>query len=90
LAAALVNMPARRFLADLGVVGAPDRVARDAHTVRFLRQLDLDPREILGADVVAAVDARTSAGAVAAAQTRPERATASARPIEAHSLLPTL
>jgi hypothetical protein len=38
------------------------RVARDVRTVAFLRALDLDPEEILGAPVVAAADRRASSG----------------------------
>jgi len=56
LTAAVLKAPIHRFLADLGLVDAPDPVRRDAHTVAFLRGLDLDPVEILGADVVDAAD----------------------------------
>lgn len=56
LAAALLRAPAHRFLAGLGLVEAPDPVRRDRRTVAFLRALDLDPVEILGAEVVAAAD----------------------------------
>jgi hypothetical protein len=45
-----------RALAAVGLVNAPDPVAHDAVTVAFLRSLDLDPVEILGADVVAAAE----------------------------------
>lgn len=61
LAAAVAKAPAHRFLCDLGLVDPPDPVARDARTVAFLRQLDLDPVEILGAEVVAAADRWTPA-----------------------------
>jgi len=61
LAAAVLKAPAHRFLADLGVVDAPDPVRRDVHTIAFLRSLDLDPVEVLGADVVAAAEAWTPA-----------------------------
>ena len=46
-----------RLLAKLDVVNEPDPVAHDVTTVAFLRSLDLDPVEILGADVVAAATA---------------------------------
>jgi hypothetical protein len=55
--AALVKGPAHRLLADLGLVDAPDPVARDVQTVAFLRKLDLDPVDILGPEAVSdAVD----------------------------------
>lgn len=57
VAAAVARKPAHRVLADLGVVDPPDPVARDARTVAFLRQLDLDPVGILGAEAVEAADA---------------------------------
>ena len=57
LAAAVLKAPAHRFLADLGLVDAPDPVRRDVRTVTFLRGLDLDPVAVLGADVVADADA---------------------------------
>lgn len=75
-----------RALAQIGVVNAPDPVAHDVTTVAFLRGLDLDPVEVLGADVVAAAEAWRAPqpapgfGALAA------RLAASARPIGSHSL----
>lgn len=90
LAAAVLKAPVHRFLADLGVVAAPDPVARDARTVAFLRRLDLDPVEILGADTVADADAWAAAAAASGdAQDRRRAATAaaSARPIGSHSLI---
>ena len=86
LAVALLREPAHRLLADLGLVDAPLPVARDAHTTSFLRALDLDPVEVLGAEVVTAADAWVAAG-----QPRPSRsralADAWARPIGSQSLL---
>ncbi len=77
-----------RLLAKLDVVNEPDPVAHDVTTVAFLRSLDLDPVEILGADVVAAatawVPAQSSAGLAGLA-----RRFASARPIGSQSLLTT-
>jgi hypothetical protein len=51
--------PLHRALARLGIVNAPDPVAHDVTTVAFLRSLDLDPVEVLGADAVAAAEAWT-------------------------------
>jgi hypothetical protein len=52
-----VKGPVHRTLARAGLAAAPDPVAREVRTVAFLRSLDLDPIEILGADVVAAASA---------------------------------
>ena len=57
LAAAVLKAPVHRLLASAGVVDAPDPVRRDVRTVAFLRGLDLDPVEVLGAEAVAAADA---------------------------------
>jgi hypothetical protein len=78
LAAAVLRGPVHRLLADAGVVAPIDLVARDVRTVSFLRSLDLDPVEVLGAQAVAAADAWVP-GAYA-----PRR---SARPIGSHNLL---
>jgi hypothetical protein len=51
--------PLHRALARLGVLNAPDPVAHDVTTMAFLRSLDLDPAEVLGADAVAAAEAWT-------------------------------
>jgi hypothetical protein len=80
LGVAVLREPAHRLLADLGLVDPPLPVARDANTVAFLRALDLDAGEVLGADVVAAADRWVAAG-----QPRPARARASARPIGSQS-----
>jgi hypothetical protein len=50
--AVLLKRPTQDFLADLGVVAPYDELGELAHTVSFLRSLDLDPVEILGADAV--------------------------------------
>jgi hypothetical protein len=81
--------PAHRFLAKLGLVGAPDPVAHDVRTVAFLRNLDLDPVEILGADAVAAAAAWTGRHPAPALATIRARLSASARPIGSQSLLIT-
>jgi hypothetical protein len=87
MAAAIVREPAHRALASLGVVPEPDRVGRDRRTVAFLRDLDLDPVGILGADVVAAADAWTYEGSPAARFRSRKRA--SAAPIGSHSFATT-
>jgi hypothetical protein len=72
--AALLKGPTHRVLADLGLVAPPDPVARDVHTVAFLRAIDLDPVPVLGADAVAGADARVAdeaAGRVVAPQRVP-------------------
>ena len=51
-AAVLLKRPAQDFLAERGVVAPYDELGELAHTVSFLRTLDLDPVEILGADAV--------------------------------------
>lgn len=84
LVAALVKAPVHRALADLGLVDAPDPVARDARTVTFLRRLELDPIDVLGAAVVARADAW-----MAPTQSERALARASAWPIGSHSLLHT-
>jgi hypothetical protein len=79
--------PLHRALARLGIVNAPDPIAHDVTTVAFLRSLDLDPVEVLGADAVAAAEAWTPpqpAPVVAAVRSR---LAASARPIGSQSLL---
>ena len=78
LAAAVLKDPVHRLLADAGLVPPIDPVKRDVRTVSFLRSLDLDPVEILGAEVVTAADAW---------QPLPYEPRRSARPIGSHSLL---
>ena len=51
-AAVLLKRPAQDFLAEHGVVAPYDELGELAHTISFLRTLDLDPVEILGADAV--------------------------------------
>ena len=62
LTAAVLKAPVHRFLADAGLVAPPNHLGRDAHTVAFLRKLDLDPVAILGADVVTDADDWVAAG----------------------------
>lgn len=56
IGAYLFKEPVHDALVGLGL--APERhpLARDMRAVNFLRDLDLDPVEILGAETVAAVD----------------------------------
>jgi len=58
IAVAAVHRVTRHLLVEAGVLPEPEPLATPSRTVSFLRGLDLDPVEILGADVVAAVDAR--------------------------------
>ena len=74
---------AHRALAAAGLVVAPDSVAHDVVTVRFLRDLDLDPVAILGADVVTAAEAWRPQPATDSGL---RRRLASARPIGSQSL----
>ncbi len=78
VAAAVLRAPVHHLLASAGVVAPIDPVRRDARTVAFLRSLDLDPVDVLGADVVAAADRWVP---VAYAPRR------SARPIGSQSLI---
>ena len=65
LVAAVLKDPVHRMLASAGVVAPIDPVKRDVRTVAFLRSLDLDPVEVLGAETVAAADAWVPAPYVA-------------------------
>jgi hypothetical protein len=49
--------PVKSRLVELGFIPEPHPLAAETRAVAFLRDLDLDAGEILGADVVAAVDA---------------------------------
>jgi hypothetical protein len=82
LAGAVLRPTIHRALAAAGLVDPPDAAARDARTVAFLRQLDLDPIAVLGAAAVARAEARVP-------QPRRQRAArwASARPIGSQSLI---
>lgn len=56
LVAAAVKAPMHRVLASAGLVQPPSPVRRDARTVAFLRELTLDPIEVLGHAAVVAAD----------------------------------
>jgi hypothetical protein len=77
-----IKGPVHRALARAGLVAEPDPVAHDVRTVAFLLSLELDPTEILGAEVVAAARAWSPAP-------RPQRARRafSAAPIGSQSML---
>ena len=83
-----VKDPVHRLIARWGVVAEPDVVGRDVRTIAFLRSLDLDPAEVLGADVVEAAAAWVPSGRrqVTGSASR-WRLAASARPIGSQSLL---
>lgn len=51
IAAGVAAGPLRRWAARAGLVQA-SRAARDRRTAEFLRGLDLDPAEVLGAEAV--------------------------------------
>ena len=51
-ASMLLKRPTQDFLAELGIVAPYDELGELAQTVSFLRALDLDAVEILGADAV--------------------------------------
>ena len=56
-----VKGPVHRALAELDLARDPDPVVHDVRTVGFLRALDLDPVDALGAAVVARADRRLAA-----------------------------
>ena len=74
-----------RALASVGLVLEPDPVAHDVTTVRFLRSLDLDPVDALGADVVVAADAWVEPQPAPGFAGLAARLAASARPIRSQS-----
>ncbi len=62
-ASILLKRPTHDLLADLGVVAPFDELGELAHTVGFLRALDLDAVDILGADAVDVASTWTTAPA---------------------------
>ena len=60
-ASVLLKRPTQDFLADMGVVAPYDELGELAQTVSFLRALDLDAVEILGADAVEVAGTWTTA-----------------------------
>src|SRR5258708_20477146 len=57
-AAFLFKGPGEDALVAMGLLPEPHPLAVGVRTVNFLRDLDLDPKQILGDDVVEAVDPR--------------------------------
>jgi hypothetical protein len=60
LGAYLLHGPVKAKAVELGILPEPHPLAVEMRTVAFLRDLDLDPAEILGPEVVEAVDAATA------------------------------
>jgi hypothetical protein len=91
MVAALLRPPVHRGLAAVGLAPDPDPVAHDVRTVAFLQALDLDPVEVLGADVVAQAESWTpdTSWVPFIDRARARLRAASARPIGSHSLLST-
>jgi hypothetical protein len=89
VASYMIKPPVHRALAKLGVVNAPDRIARDVTTVGFLRSLDLDPVEVLGADVVATAEAWIAPQPARGVTASLTALAASARPIGSQRMLST-
>ena len=56
LAAFLFKGPCEDAMVALGLLAEPHPLAVGIRTVNFLRDLDLDPAQVLGDDVVEAVD----------------------------------
>lgn len=85
-----LKSPVHRWLARRGVLANPDPVGRDVRTIAYLRSLDLDPVEILGADVVETAAAWIPSAPVQLTDSvRRWRRAASARPIGSQSLITT-
>ena len=61
VAAVLLKRPMQDLLAELGVVAPHDALGELAHTVSFLRSLDLDPVEVLGSDAIDVASTWTTA-----------------------------
>lgn len=82
----LVKSPVHKALAAVDLAPDPDPVAHDVRTVAFLRALDLDPVEALGADAVAQAESWTPDTSWVPFRDRFRRLV-SARPIGAQSLI---
>jgi hypothetical protein len=77
--------PVHRAMASVGLACAPLPVARDARTIEFLRALELDPVDVLGASTVAAADEWVALGGYDRLEDeRRARAASWARPIGSH------
>ena len=88
LIALALKGPVHRALASVGLAAEPLAVARDARTIAFLRTLELDPAESLGAPAVAAADEWVALGGYERLEDeRRARAASSALPIGSHRRL---
>jgi hypothetical protein len=88
LIAAALKKPVHRALASVGIAREPLTVARDARTVEFLRALEVDPVDALGASAVRAADEWVAFGGHERLEDeRRARAASWARPIGSHSRL---
>jgi len=88
LIAAALKGPVHRAVASVGLATEPLAVARDARTTTFLRSLELDPADALGAPAVTAADQwLTSGGYERLEAERRARAASWARPIGSHRRL---
>jgi hypothetical protein len=82
--------PVHKMLAEFDLAPDPDPVAHDVRTVAFLEALDLDPVEVLGADVVAQASAWTPNSSWVPFRDRLRRfSSSSRRPIGSQSRLIT-
>jgi hypothetical protein len=88
---ALLKPAVHRALAGVGLAPDPDPVAHDVRTVAFLRALDLDPVDALGADAVAQAESwePDPSWVPFSDRARARLRSASARPIGSQSLLST-
>lgn len=88
LIAAALKGPVHRALASVGIATEPLAIARDARTIAFLRGLDLDPADALGAPAVTAADEWVALGGYERLEDeRRARAASWARPIGSHRRL---
>jgi hypothetical protein len=83
----VLKPPVHRLSAKLDLAPVPDPIAHDVRTVAFLNALDLDPQEILGAEVVAQASAWTPDNSWVPLRDRLR--SASRRPIGSHSRMIT-
>lgn len=85
LIAAALKGPVHRTFSSAGLAKEPVAVARDARTVDFLRALDLDPADSLGAPAVMAADEWVALGGYERLEDeRRARVASWARPIGSH------
>ena len=85
--AAAMKGPVLRALSAVGLATEPLAIGRDAHTIAFLRALELDPEQSLGMHAVAAADDWVARGGYERLHERRARAASWARPIGSHRRL---